>query len=182
MNLRFNHPAARRRAQLAMTLTETMVSVAIGGVVLAAVASLSLYSARSLAAVNNYTQLDQQSRNALDQMSLRIRSASNLEAYTDTSLTFAYEGGTLEYIYSPELRQLYQVLNGSRRVLLEDCDNLKFTVFQRNVASNSFNQYLASGTNDAKSVMLNWMCRKSVLNLANTESIQSARIVIRNNP
>lgn len=165
-----------------MTLTEVLVSTGIGGVVLAAVASLSFYSARSLAGVSNYTQLDQQSRNALDTMSLRIRTATRLTSYSTNHLTFDYEGGTLSYRFSDRDKKLYQTLNGNTTALLEDCETLTFTVFQRNVASNTFNQFIASGTNDAKSVMLNWMCRKTVLNLANTESIQSARIVVRNNP
>jgi hypothetical protein len=161
---------------------ETLVSVGIGGVVLAAVASLSFYTARSMASLSAYTELDQQSRNALDNMSYRIRSATRLTAFSSEQLTFSYNGGTLTYTYSPRTKKLTQNLNGSNTTLLEDCNALSFSVYQRNVVSNSFTQVLASGTNDAKSIIVSWTCARQILGVANTESIQSARLVVRNNP
>ncbi|HUS35247.1 MAG TPA: hypothetical protein VM680_07855, partial [Verrucomicrobiae bacterium] len=56
-----------------MTLVETVVAVCIASLVMAVMAQLSSYTARSLAALANYTDLDRMSRNALDQMSAQIR-------------------------------------------------------------------------------------------------------------
>lgn len=163
-----------------MTLVELLVSMGISGIVLTAVGALSVQSAKSLAAVSNYAELDQQSRMALDTMSLKIRSCNRLVYYNSQWLQFSHQGTSLYYIYSGD--RLYQYYQGRFTVILEDCKNLRFTVYQRNVKSNSFTQYVASGPADAKSIMLNWTCKKSVIGVAQTESIQSARIVMRNNP
>src|SRR5256885_10873198 len=48
----------------AMTLVELMVATGVGSVVLAAVMALSLFSARSFAALGNYVDLDIKSRTA----------------------------------------------------------------------------------------------------------------------
>ncbi|MEW6301882.1 MAG: hypothetical protein AB1705_00315 [Verrucomicrobiota bacterium] len=180
MESRITSTSARRQA--GMGLTEMIVSVGIAGMVLTAVALLSYYTTRSMAEMSNYSDLEQQSRQALDQMTYRIRSADQLVSYTSDQLEFSYCGGRLKYTYSPGMKTLTQEINGTTTTLLKDCAELNFTVFQRTVASNSFNQYVASGPGDAKSVVVKWKCAKNSLNLANTECMQSARIVIRNNP
>ncbi len=173
----------RRRRTLAMTLVEMMIAVGIGGVVLAAIASLSFYTARSMAAMSNYADLDRQSRNALDQMTLKIRSADRLTAFATNEVTFLYKGATLRYAFNTSDKTLTESYNGTTKVLLEDCNELQFAMFQRNVISNSFNQVTTSTTNEAKSIIVTWTCSRSLLgNLINSESVQSARIVIRNNP
>ncbi len=173
----------KRRRALAMTLVEMLIAVGIGSVVMAAVASLSFYTARSMAAMSNYADLDRQSRNALDQMTLKIRSASRLTSFNTTNVTFLYNGQTLTYSYSSGTKRLTETLGTQASVLLEDCNQLQFSMFQRNVISNSFNQYTTTTTNDAKSIIVTWTCSRSLLgNLINSESVQSARIVIRNNP
>ncbi len=173
----------KRRRTWGMTLVEMMIAVGIGGVVMAALASLSFYTARSMAALSNYADLDRQSRNALDQMTLKIRSASRLTSFSSTNVTFLYEGQTLTYNFSGGTKRLTETLGTRSSILLEDCNQLKFSMFQRNVVSNSFNQYTTTTTNDAKSIIVTWTCSRSLLgNLINSESVQSARIVIRNNP
>jgi len=165
-----------------MTMVEMLVATGIGGIVLAAVASMSFYTARSVATMANYDELDRQSQNTLDNMSYRIRSASRLISYSTNQITFSYNGGTLSYTYSPLTKKLTQNLNGVTRTMLEDCTALRFHVFQRSVVSNSFNQYVANGTNDAKVVLMEWTCSKTVMGKATTEAGQSARIILRNNP
>ncbi len=173
----------KSRRVLGMTLVEMMISVGVGGVVLAAVASLSFYTARSMAAMSNYADLDRQSRNALDQMTLKIRSADRMIAFNSTNVTFIYNGQNLNYNFNPVTKTLTETYGGYPKVLLEDCNQLQFSVFQRNVISNSFSQVTTSSTNDAKSLIVTWNCSRSLLgNLINSESVQSARIVIRNNP
>src|SRR5256885_12440772 len=65
-----------------------MVATGVGSVVLAAVMALSLFSARSFAALGNYVDLDIKSRTALDQMSSDIRQADKLTAASTNSLTY----------------------------------------------------------------------------------------------
>ncbi len=173
----------RSRRTLGMTLVEMMIAVGIGGIVMAALASLSFYTARSMAAMSNYADLDRQSRNALDQMTLKIRSADRLTAFSAQEVTFLYRGEALRYTFTPSTKTLTETYGGVSKSLLEDCNELQFSMFQRNVISNSFNQVTTTTTNEAKSIIVTWTCARSLLgNLINSESVQSARIVIRNNP
>src|SRR5205807_3583639 len=89
-----------------MTLVETLIATGIGTVILTAVMAVSLFSARSFAALGNYVDLDIKSRQALDLMSQDIRQVDALTSYATNRLEFsgtetngtAY---TLSYTYDP---------------------------------------------------------------------------------
>jgi hypothetical protein len=71
--------------------------------------------------------------------------------------------------------------NNTTTVLLKDCDFLDFQVFQRNSVNGTYDQYPATLDDTAvKLVQVSWVCsRRLIGNLLNTESVQSAKIVIR---
>ncbi|MEW6305946.1 MAG: prepilin-type N-terminal cleavage/methylation domain-containing protein [Verrucomicrobiota bacterium] len=176
-----NPTSTKRRRTAAMTLVEVMVASGIAGIVFAAVASLSFYTARSFAALSNYVDLDQQSRNALDQMSMKIRQADGLLSYETNSITLSYQGGSLIYTYNSGTRQVTETVGGRTEVLLEECDYLNFQIFQRNTAAGTFDQFpVTSDTATAKLVQVSWTCSRTILGQkVNTESIMAAKIVIR---
>ena len=66
---------AQDRPVRGFTLPEMMVSVAVGSLILAAMAMVFMTSARSFAAIANYVAMDASSRNTLDQMTRDIRQA-----------------------------------------------------------------------------------------------------------
>lgn len=171
-----------RRRQLAMSLMELLVSMGIGGVVMAAVASLTFYTARSFAATSNYEDLDRLSRNALDQMTYKIRQADGLTSISANSMAFSIWGtNTLTYNYDADSRQFAETLGTTRTVLLEECDSFKMDFFGRNPIGGTFDQFpLTNDANGAKLVRISWTCSRQILgNKVNTESVQSAKIVIR---
>jgi len=178
-----NATSTKRAGSSAFTLTEMMVSMGIGGIVLAILGALTIYTGRSFAALANYTELDRYSRNALDQMVFKIRQANELTSFSSNRIVFTYRAtNTLTYEYSPSARTLTESIGGDSKVLLKGCDILSFAIFQRNTAAGSYDQFPATLTNSAaKLVQLSWTCSRSVLGLRlNTESVQSAKIVIRN--
>jgi Tfp pilus assembly protein PilW len=168
-----------------MTLVELLVATAISGVVLIVVSSLTFYSARSFAALTNYVDLDQRSRNALDTMISDIRQADALSSFTPTRVQFfgtspaAY---TLIYNYDPATKRLTKTLNGVSTVLLTECQALEFKIFQRNGIAGTPDLVPAQASRPdlVKAVQLTWTCSRDILGKkANTESVQSARVVIR---
>jgi hypothetical protein len=178
-NVTFSKP--RRGA--AFSLVELLVAIGIGAVILAALMQVIFYTGRSFAALMNYTELDKYSRNALDQMVYKIRQADELKSFTSNRIVFSYlKTNDLVYEYSPEKRVLSEELQGHTKIILKGCDNLSFLIFQRNTASGTFEQFPATLTNNAvKLVQLNWTCSRNVLGARiNTESVQSAKIVLRN--
>jgi hypothetical protein len=171
-----------RRSRQAWTLVELMVAMSLGSVVLIAVMSLILYSARSYAALVNYVDLDNFSRSALDEMTREIRQADGLASVpSSNSMTFAFSdpARTVTYTYDPNSRRLLRIGDGDRRVLLEECDFLEFSYFRRNPVSNTYVLYPGDQSN-CKAVQMRWVCSRTIMQQAvNTESVQSARVVIR---
>jgi len=164
-----------------MTLVEIMITTAVGSIVLAAVMSVWLYSARSFVAMGNYADLDRVSRNALDQMSREIRSTRSLSYYNSNLLQFVdYDNAPLIYRYAPDSRQLIRRKGTTSQVLLEQCDFLTFHISQRN-PSNDFTFYPTTVPSQAKLIDVSWRCSREILGAkVNTESVQTAKIVIRN--
>ncbi|MGC3957238.1 MAG: hypothetical protein QM813_04500 [Verrucomicrobiota bacterium] len=167
-----------------MTLLEMLVAVGIGMMVMAAVGALMFYTVRSYVALGNYNDLDQASRFALDAMSRDIRQVRNVN-YCSTNLLYVNDW-TLCYWWNPNPndRRLYRYeLSGSAwksTILLEQCDYLRFGMSQRN-PSNNFSFYPTTGTTTAKLLDVSWTCSREIFNKrANTESVQTAKIVIRN--
>ncbi len=169
-----------------MTLVEVLVSLGLGSLILVAIMTLMLYSARSFVALSNYLDLDNFSRNALDIMSSEIREADRLVSGSDRELVFARTDpitgstNTFSYLYNPTGRELVRFEGGRRQVLLRECDFLQFSLFQRNKSRPNMDPVPVTMPGTCKFVQLRWLCSRPILLQAvNTESVQSAVIVIR---
>ena len=66
----------------AWTLVEMMVVVAIFSICGIALASFSMFGARSFAVLSNYAILDKANRQAMDQLTSEIRNAQKVTSYT----------------------------------------------------------------------------------------------------
>jgi len=173
-----------------MTLVELQIASAISVILFTAVLALAFYTARSFAAFTNYVDLDANSRNALDVMSSEIRQADLVTAATSTSLTFQTTDPStlathiLKYVYDPVKKELDRIFDGGQpEVLLTECTFLQFGIFQRNTTpslDNAFVPVATSQPNLCKVVQLSWICSRKILGKSvNTESVQSAKVVIR---
>jgi len=165
-----------------MTLMEILVASLIAALVFGVVLTLTIFATRSVLAMTNYTELDQASRNTLDVLTRDIRQATALNAFTankivlrnpdNTTCTYTYNQGTGTFVRSNNL--------GSQ-VLLESCDRLSFNISTR---SPSPGFVFNSATNNialAKLIDVSWRCSRQIrAQKVNTESIQTAKIVMRN--
>jgi len=179
-----------RRRFAGFTLVEAMIATAIGTLVMAVMASLSVYSARTFSAMGNYVDLDVHSRNALDVIAREMRQSTgvidsktntginyltltNTDAATYVKITWNSDAGTLA---------LDKTGQGTQ-ILLTGCDKWKFWLYNRapnlNPTNLSFN--LATNLADCKLVNMSWKCSRTILgSKLNTESVQTAQIVLRN--
>ncbi len=180
-----------RRNSAGVTLVEMLIATGLAGVLLAAVMSFSLYSARSFAAAGNYIDLDIKGRTALDWMSRDIRQCDYLSNYVaNSSLVFRTTDPTtsnhftLRYTYDPAAQTLTRTFGTTNTVLLTGCTFYHFDLYQRNPALTNGGELVALiSTNQpslVKAIDLSWICGRAVLgNTNNTEDVQSARVVIR---
>jgi len=178
-----------------MTLAEVMVSVGLGSMVLAMAGSLWLFGSRSFAAMSNYTDLDTKSRNALDLMSREIRQASRVTDFHNSGstrwlqVTNANEGTATTYTWNASSRTLVCQKTGQPdQVYLTECDRWDFSLYQRAPQKGgSYGFFPATNTAGAydlsicKLVNMTWKCSRTILgSKLNTESVQTAQVVLRN--
>jgi prepilin-type N-terminal cleavage/methylation domain-containing protein len=170
----------RRRS--AFTLVEFMVTSAVALILMAALMSLLFFSSRSFASITNYLDIDRQTQAALDKLSRDIRQVNKLTAYSATALTFEdWDFATLRYVYDPVAQTLTSVKGTNSQVLLVGCDSLQFSIFQRSPTANTFQPVSTASAASTKVIELTWNCSSKILGAkANTESMQSAKVVMRN--
>jgi len=166
------------------TAAEVVVASAILGLVAMALMFFSVFAARSFAAITNYVDLDSKSRNAIDVMIREIREARAVTAYGPQSITL--KGSTnqiLSYSWDASTGQLSRSVNGTPdpRPLLTGCDMLSFKIYQRTPSLNHEFFEVATNVAQCKLVNVSWLCSRSILGKKiNTESVQTTKIVIRN--
>jgi prepilin-type N-terminal cleavage/methylation domain-containing protein len=185
-----NHNRDRR----GFTVVEMVIGVAIGSLLLAALATLYVFSMRSFAAMANYSDLNQKSRYASDIISRDIRSAHNvisatpaLNAATQLVLNEPDDvtgttGTTVTYIYDEVLGTLSKIKNGQTNVLLSGVDSMSFKLCQRPFVASKYEDFpVASSASAAKLVSFQWSCsRRLVGSLNNSESLEAAMVELRN--
>jgi len=182
-----------------MTLVELLMAVGISGMIFVAVGMMILFSGRSYAALANYVDLDSRSRGALDRMSKEIR---QVDCVTNSATATLPSGQvvtnklvlsgketdgsayTLTYDYNPATQTLVRTKEGGSypgtNTLLTGCTYLNFGMYQRVPKMNSFDQFDAADLATCKVVQLDWICSRKIFNkTANTENIESAKVVIR---
>ncbi|HEX5221699.1 MAG TPA: prepilin-type N-terminal cleavage/methylation domain-containing protein [Verrucomicrobiae bacterium] len=166
------------------TLVEMTVAMAVFSISGLALASVFLFSIKSFAAMGNYAVLDQANREAMDQLTREIRQARQVTSYSTNSITIV-NGNSLAvtYLFRPSTSQLVRTASdGSNKVLLNDCKLIEFQLFQRNPVSGSYDIYPVATNNwqhTVKVVQLSWKTSRLINGLAQSENVQTARIVIR---
>lgn len=172
---------AFRRAQAAFSIAEVVIAVALTTIAGTALLILSSSTGRSLAEMTNYVDLDHENRVALDNLSRELRQVRYLTGYSATSVTCSDKDGVeVSYVYSPVARTLTRTKSGLSTKLLDQCDQLKFAMYQRTPQSNTYDLISTTMAN-CKVITVTWSCSRSMFGRKiNTEQGQTARIVIRN--
>jgi len=183
--------------RIGAAVAEWIVSVGVGGLLLATMAAFSLHGARTFVTLSNYVDLNGQSRIAIDKMGQEIRQAMKVTSYAPEKITVLVGTNYVTYAYlANERKMTRQVGNGTPQTLLKGCDSARFDIFQRQATNTELSSavsgvlsllplsvdpiYPKATTDNAKIVQLTWNCSRSILGKkANTEAAQFARIVIR---
>jgi hypothetical protein len=184
----FRQRKTRRAA--AFTLVEASVAVALGTLILAVVAYLSVYSARTFSAMGNYVDLDMHSRNALDVISREVRQATAvIDRGTNSGISYITLTNTdamttfkISWIQDAAILTVQKSGQPSKSVLT-GCDNWNVWLYNRapNLSSTNISFNAATNLADCKLVNMSWRCSRSILGTKiNTESVQTAQIVLRN--
>ena len=173
----------RSKKQAGVVLVDMLVGLGIAGIVMAALMSLSLSSARSFATMTNYSEMASDSRQVLDTISREIRNSKGVVDCTGDSITFLDSmTNSISIFYDQPSRTVLRKAGGVENVILQGCDSMKWESFQRTPKGGSYEGYLASRPELCKLVQVTWVCSRTLLGKRmHTETVQSAKIVIRNN-
>jgi len=171
----------KHRRQAGLSIAEFIISLGIGGIILAQICLIWFYSSRSFAAQLSYSEMDQRSQRALDTLTKNIRQCKSLTEfaparlvfvdYDDRPLTFAFESGELTRTKGTE----------KSKVLLRDCKEGEFAIYQRTPIAGGFEHYPTTDPKICKLVEVSWLCSRKIFpgGPITTETMQSARIVLR---
>ncbi len=184
-----NLPAKSRRG---FSLVEMMIAIAVGVMVIGAVVSLSIIAAQNFAATANYVQMDDESRNALDQISREVRNATSLAAFSTNNPkylrltnTIVRSGATITNDINASTLIL-QRTGQADKILLKGCGSFSFQLFNR-VPTTNYSFYLSTNTSGqvtnlfCKVINMNWKCSRNILGSKfQTEIVQTAQVVMRN--
>ena len=172
-----------KRERQAFTLIEVMVASGLAVLVLFVVVILSMFSSRSFAAIANYVQMDQISQMALDKMSREVRQARRVTAVAGDRLAFEdNDRNPVSFVYNAQDKTLVRIGGGETNIYLKGCDSLSFTNYQGTIISNTFNAYNPAFVTNTRLIKVTWVCSRAIFGArVNTESVQSAKITLRNN-
>ena len=160
-----------KRRAAGIALAEMMIGVGLGVQLVTTLTVVNIYYLKTFAGLENYMNMNNQSRRALDIMTKDIRQADSLVSKSATSLALQVNGTNVTYSYDSARRELTR--SGRNRPLLANCDYWRNDFFDRNMGTN------ITAAN-CKVIQLTWLCSGKVLGRKiNTEDVQSAKIVIR---
>src|SRR5262249_10402165 len=138
------------------TLIETLVSAGLATAMLTVAVFLTVYGARTFAAMGNYIDLDDQSRNAVDIIGREIRDSSAVVAFQTNlptmwlKLTNATSGTTSILTYDSNARTLvFQKTGQGARTNLTQCDQWSFSLYDRAPLVSATNITFHAATNGA---------------------------------
>jgi len=178
------------RARQAWTLVEMMVAVGIFSLSGLCLMGLYLFSVKSMASMYSYSLLDASNRQAMDQLTREIRQSKKVLNFTTNSITVltadtnGADGPTITYSFSPSVKRMLRTSSdGTSTSLLDNCSLLSFQLFTRCPSNGVFGIFPVAINNwqqTVKVLQLTW--KTSIIQpsgIANSENIQTARIVIR---
>lgn len=173
--------SAQGRKIAGWTIPETLLSTGITGILMLVIVAMTMTSGRAFLALSNYVDLDAANKVAMDTLTRDLRQCNRVTACSGTAISIEdSDGSTVTYTFSPSAETFTRAKNGVSKVLLSKCSTMGISIAQRNPIGGSYDVYPAATPATAKVVNVSWNCYRTILGVrANTESVQTARIVIR---
>jgi hypothetical protein len=171
----------RAKARRGWSMIEMMVGLGLGTAVVGSVLPTGVTVTNSMVAIENYCDLNRASCNTLDNMSRDLRNTAKVTSICDNRVTVSnvLTADVVTYAWDGS-NNVVRIFNGVGKVVLSQCDYLKFSSFQRN-PTNNFQFLPASSPETTKLISVSWRCSRQILGAKiNTESVQTAQICIRN--
>ena len=175
------------KSKAALTLVEMLVAIGVGSIVFTVLGSLALYSARSFSSMVNYSDLNKENRQALDEISQVIRQSRGLSKRTDdaTYISFFTSGtNKVSYTYDKNAKTVTERKPGENpKTILKNCIVWTNEIFQKTPPQGSTNFTRTPDFNLCKMVEFRWTCDSGTSSSGtNSQNVHSMKVVIRKKP
>ena len=172
--------ASKTTSTSGFTLTEMLISSGVASMVLVILGVVTIQTTYGMRALVNYSSFEQDSRQALDQLSREIRQAYQLTAANRTNITLDITNGPISYTYNSGTKTLQRQAPNGTKILLRDCTEFEFTLFQRSPTVATYDQFPVGSGSATKLVQISWTCALTNADgTINTTDSQSSKVVIR---
>ena len=177
----------RKPFQAALTVMEMIVALACGSIILGAFVATTVVVGNTMVSVGNYNDLNKMSRQTLDRFSRDVRNAFRVgdnSTPTLLVLTNSYGGNkVIQYSWDgSNVLTRVEISGGTTNTtrMLTNCEVFSMSFYQRN-PTNNFNFFTSVIPAQIKLISVSWRCTRTVLgSKLNTESVQTANVVMRN--
>jgi hypothetical protein len=162
-----------------LTLVEMMVGIALGLLLLAAVATLYIVCLKSFASMTNYAELNGKNRFASDILTRDIRNAAAVTDLTTNQLILHYPAGDVTYTFDGGTLTRSQF---ETNLLLSGITSISFSLYQRWTTNQAYEVFPPATPATAKLVGFEWTCWRPVYGspLHNSLTLQGAIVKLRN--
>jgi len=160
-----------------------MIGATLSTFILAGVLSTFLFLGRSGANVQNYNDMEAQSRKALEFFAEDTRQASGLAWTSSTAVTLTVNGAPVVYAYDSAAQTFSRTAAGSTRVLMSGIVSFEFKAYDVTGAALPLNSAGALATAGLSTkqlqIFLGAACTNTTAVKA-TNTVLSARFILRN--
>lgn len=172
----------------AFTLVEVMIGASLSGFVLLGVLSTFLFLGRSGANMNNYNDMENQARKALELFAEDTRQASSVFWGSGTSLTLTVSSRPITYAYDATTRQFARtvMISGTARTTvlvtgITQFSFLAYTITGAAITDFSTSAARLTANRTTKQVQLSLSAARTASTVTDaTNVVLSARYVLRN--
>lgn len=162
-------------------LTEVVIGMAVGVVVLGAMCAFAVFTGQNLATFYNFVDAGQNSRVTLNQMAKDFRSATSVTNIASNTVSMVmFDGSLVRYDYNMTNATLVRRQGAQNSTLLKDCSRFAFMMFSRNMTNGTFDYCPSTNFLDCKAVQVTWCCTSKLPTKTVDDIPHSATFVIRN--
>jgi prepilin-type N-terminal cleavage/methylation domain-containing protein len=169
---------ARRTARAGFTLVEVLIASGLAAFILTAVLTTFLFLGRSGVNVQNYNDMEAQSRRSLEQFAQDVRQASSITWTSSTDVTLVVDSANVRWSFASAT--FSRTAGGSTRAMITGITTFSFKAYSITGVEISLSDLAAAGR-QTKQLQISLEAARTNRTVARaTNLVLSARYILRN--
>ena len=175
-------PDTVRRARRGFTLVEVLISASLASFILTGVMTCFLFLGRSGANIQNYSDMESQSRRGLEQFAEDVRQASAISWTSGTDVTLTVDSASIRWVY--DSGTLYRRTSSATRAMITGITSFTYkayTISGTEISDFSTASALTTAGQTTKQLQISLEAARTSTTAARaTNLVLSARYILRN--